>query len=306
MTHTQRRCVASVLGVALTAAIAGVALPHAQEGGTRAIVPEAFLKARPAPKTPSATPRRQASYRPVDPAKPSTGTDGGATVELGITIWRLRAAKPGEPARLLVQDPNAAAQELTPERIGVGTPLAISDRVRLSVESPRAGYLYVIDREQYADGTLGSPYLVFPTLRTRGGDNRVTGGRLIDIPAQDDRPPYFTVKPSRADQTGERLTLVVTETPLAGLAIGSDPLELSPQQVADWESRGGGAVQRLEMIGGAGRAWSRAEQRAAADATRLLTQEDPPPQTLFRILVRQPDLVVVNVTLPQSRGPLKK
>ena len=47
-----------------------------------------------------------------------------------------------------------------------------------------------------------------------------------------------------------------------------------------------------------------------ADATRLLTQEDPPPQTIFRIAVTQPDLVVVNVTLPQVRGssmkPLKE
>jgi len=293
-----RRRTAVILGGLLM--IAGGA--GAQDDAPRAIVPEAFLKARPAPST-AAKPQRRATYRPVDRPRPAGGSAPGETVELGVTVWRLRAAKPGEPARLLVQDADASA-EWTPERVGSGTTLAIGDRVRLSIESPRAGYLYVIDREQYADGTFGAPYLVFPTTRTRGGDNQVTGGRLIDIPAQDDRPPYFTIKPSRPDQTGERLTLVVTDAPLGDLAIGDQPLALSASEVADWEARGRGSVQRLEMIGGAGRAWSRAEQRAAADPTRRLTQEDLPPQTLFRVVVSQSSLVVVNVTLSQQpRSP---
>ena len=297
---TRLRRTAWILGGSL---IVGAAAVAAQDETTRSIVPEAFLKARPAPSA-AAQAKPRATYRPIERPRPA-GAKAGETVELGVTVWRLRVAKPGEPARLLVQEADAAT-EWTPERVASGTALAIGDRVRLSIESPRAGYLYVIDREQFADGTLGAPYLVFPTKRTRGGDNKVTGGRLIDIPAQDDRPPYFTMKPSRADQTGERLTLVVTDAPLGDLMIGDQPLALTAGQVADWEARGGGSVQRLEMIGGAGRAWSRAEQRAGADATRRLTQEDPPPQTLYRVVVSQPNLVVVNVTLPQSRGPLKK
>ena len=297
MIHLKPRSASLVLS-SLVLMAGGVGLAG-QEDGTRAIVPEAFLKARPAATAPKV--QRRATYRPVGPSRPDASPAKGETVELGVTVWRLRPAKAGEPARLLVQDAETSA-EFTPERVGSGSTLAIGDRVRLSVESPRAGYLYVIDREQYADGTFGTPFLVFPTTRTRGGDNKVAGGRLIDIPAQDDRPPYFTMKPSRPDQTGERLTLVVTDTPLADVAIKDQPLELSAKQVADWEARGGGSVQRLEMIGGAGRAWSRAEQRAAADGTRRLTQDDPPPQTLFRVVVSQPDLVVVNVSLPQARG----
>jgi hypothetical protein len=291
--------VTSICGGVLFAAACVAA---AQDEGTRSIVPEAFLKARPAAATTPKTARR-ATYRPIDRTRPASG---GETVELGVTIWRLRASKAGEPARLLVQEADAAGKEWTPERVGAGGALAIGDRVRLSVESPRAGYLYVVDREQYADGTVGTPYLVFPTKRTRGGDNQVAGGRLIDIPAQDDRPPYFTMKPSRPDQTGERLTLVVTDKPLADVTIGDQAIELKSAQVADWEKRGTGAVQRLEMVGGAGRAWSRAEQRAAADATRRLTQEDPPPQTIFRVVVSQPNLLVINVSLPQVRGRSEK
>ena len=62
------------------------------------------------------------------------------------------------------------------------TPLAIGDRVRLTIESSNNGYLYVIDRELDADGTKSDPYLIFPTARTREGDNAVRGGRLVDIP----------------------------------------------------------------------------------------------------------------------------
>jgi hypothetical protein len=287
------------IGVLGAAFVAMVAIVDAQDAATRAIVPEAFLKARPAAPAASQAPKR-ATYRPVDPAK--AGAAAGDTVDLGVTVWRLRAAKPGEPARLLVQEADAPAKAFTPERIGAGTPLAVGDRVRLSIESPRAGYLYVVDREQYADGTTGKPYLVFPTTRTHGGDNHVAGGRLIDIPAQDDRPPYFTLKPSRADQTGERLTLVITEKPLADVTIADEPAELPLARVTPWDTSAKGSVQRLEMIGGAGRAWSRAEQRASADPTRLLTQEDPPPQTLFRVVVSTLDLLVVNVTLSQARG----
>ena len=56
--------------------------------------------------------------------------------------------------------------------------LAIGQRVRLSIESARTGYLYVINRELYADGSTGEPYLIFPTTRLHRGDNKVTIGRI--------------------------------------------------------------------------------------------------------------------------------
>ena len=284
-------------GAALLVACASFAV-GAQDDTTRSITPERFLKARPAAA--AATPARP-TYRPADPRKPAIKAPAGSEmVELGVTIWRLRAAKPGDVARLLVQEADSTTQ-WTPERVPVGAPLAPGDRVRLSIESPRAGYLYVVDREQYADGTSGEPLLIFPTTRTRGGDNKVAGGRLVEIPSQDDRPPFFTMHPSRPDQTGERLTIVVTTDPLKDLAIAAEPLKLARATVDGWESRGSASVERLEMIGGAGRAWSRAEQRAGADATRLLKQDDPPPQTLFRVVVRQPDLMAVNVVLTQGK-----
>ena len=60
-----------------------------------------------------------------------------------------------------------------------------------------------------------------------------------------------------------------------------------------------------ELVGGEGRAWSRAEQRAGADPTRLLRQDDPPPQTLFRVSVKQRELLAVNLVLAHGKrkGP---
>ncbi len=68
-----------------------------------------------------------------------------------MTVWRLREQKtPAADTRLLIQDESAVSW--MPERLDAEAGLAIGDRVRLSFESPRAGYLYVLDREEFADG----------------------------------------------------------------------------------------------------------------------------------------------------------
>ena len=98
-----------------------------------------------------------------------------STEEIGITIWRLRPSRANdENARVLVLD-GLKQTQYTPERIEANTPLNIGDRVRITVESPRLGFLYIVDREQYADGSLGEPVLIFPTLHTRGAAQTMCG-----------------------------------------------------------------------------------------------------------------------------------
>src|SRR5579864_1240145 len=211
----------------LAAAAAGGMWAQTEMGGTRGIVPEEVLKARPQPKA-GTTPAR-ARYQPVGAQAHSALRQPAKQV--GVTVWRLRPAASGDSgARILVQQ-DANTVEWVPERVSSTGSLKAGDRVRLSVESPDAGYLYVIDRERYAAGERGDPYLIFPTTRTRDGDNRVTGGRLIDIPAQDDRPNFFTLRSSREDQSEEDLTVLLTPKPIEGLQIGSKALALSEAQV---------------------------------------------------------------------------
>ena len=149
----------SLLAVGVAVVSLGVgAAPRSQDAGdqTRHIVAEEFLKARPGAAKPSTA--AKPTYAPAD-AK-SKAKAAGATLDLGMTLWRLRPSAPSEDAaRLLVQD--ATSSELTAERIDTGTTLTIGDRVRLTLESPGAGFLYVIDREIYSDGKMSEPYSDF-------------------------------------------------------------------------------------------------------------------------------------------------
>ena len=249
------------------------------------------------PKRPASTKRR---YRIATPNVPPDRV--AADTVVGVTLWRLRPTRPADTGeRILVQE-GSDSVDWIPERVESDTKLAAGTRVRLSVEAARTGYLYVIDREQYADGSLGEPYLIFPTTRTNAGNNEVKAGRIIEIPTQDDSPPFFTLKPSRSDQVSEVISVLVTPSPLDGLKIGEKAQKLSVEQVAEWEKSWGGTVGRLEMQNGAGKTWTRQEKEAGADATRSLSQDEPAPQTLFY----KPDAksgqpVMVNVALRYGR-----
>jgi hypothetical protein len=267
--------------------------------GQRGIVPEDVVEARPPAPAPAAVKAKlKPKYKALDPQVVASLRHPSAASELGVTIWRLRPAATADAgARILVQEGTETA-ELIPERVSSTSRLNAGDRVRLTLESPEHGYLYVIDRERYASGERGAPYLIFPTTRTRSGDNKVAGGKLIDIPAQSDRPNFFTLRRSRPDQVAEELTVLLTPEPLDGITIGENALALANAQVAAWEKQwGGGKPEVFELTGGAGRAWTRAEQDAAADGTRLLTQEDPPPQTVYRVAVKPGAPMAVEVRL---------
>ena len=247
---------------------------------TRQLWDDAFIKTRPhAPKAAPKTIR----------VKP-TGSPPAVSKEtfLGVTLW----VRPPEA-------PPEGGDGWTAHRAELDSALSEGQRVRLGIEASRSGYLYVIDREENADGSLGEPYLIFPTLRIRAGDNVVRVGRLIEIPDSGDRPPHFTMKRSHGDQVGERLTLLVTPTPLSEIEIGRNPKVLPNARVKEWESKWSAPTRRLELAGGPGRPYTNAEKEAGQTRARLLTQEDPLPQTMFRVEtdVTAPVLVTVPLRL---------
>ncbi len=266
----------------------------AQDEPSRQIIPEEFVKARPSKATaPSA---RRASYHSTTVAK-TVVTKNADYKQLGLTIWRLRPAKKTDDgARIIVQE-GEESNEWTPERIAADTPLKMGERIRFSFESPSSGYLYVIDREQYADGSFGDPYLVFPTTRTRSGDNQVAPGHIVEIPAQDDRPNYFRLKQSRQDQTGELLTVIVAAQPLTEIKIGTSALKLAPELVAQWEKQWGAQSERFELSTGIGKPWTKAEQEAGASTSRQLSQDEPGPQTIYRVAVKAGSPMLVKVKM---------
>jgi hypothetical protein len=279
-------------------------LTGAQAQDSRGIIPEEFVKARPARGQASANAKRRSLYRRTG-AKPATAAGKGEFAQLGLTIWRLRPANASDTgARIIVQKDDDTI-ELIPERVPANVPLQIGERIRLSFESPQAGYLYVIDREQFADGSLGEPVLIFPTTRTRNGDNRVEAGKLVEIPAQEDRPNYFTLQRSSLNNTsqiGEVLTVIVTARPLEGIAIGPKALTLTKEQVEQWEQQWGARTESFDLAGGAGKSWTKAEQEAGAVGTRQLTQDDPEPQSIYRVAVRSGAPLLVKVGLRYGKA----
>jgi len=274
--------------------IASLMASFAQEDEARRLWDSEFLKKRAATKAPAA-PRKAPAYRRATP-KSNVVDEKVAGEMMGVTIWRLRpsGATDNKDARLLLQDAETKDNtEWTPERVEVETVFTIGDRVRLSVESPRDGYLYVIDREQYADGTMSEPYLIFPTLRN---NNAVTAGRVIEMPGKS----AFLLKPLRADYKGELLTLIITPEPLAEIKPGAAEVKLESKMVEQWEKQWGAPFERFEMIGGAGKTYTKAEKEAGVEG-RLLTQEDELPQTLYRINAKTGSPIVIAVPLRISK-----
>lgn len=302
-----------MVGLTLLCAFSFTAAAFAQteDDNSRQIVLDRFNNARPAADVTAGVggTRVGASTAVKTPVYRRTGSlrrPGGrkstpSFEEIGVTVWRLRPSQSTDTGgRVLVLDGSRQSQ-WTPERIEADAPLNVGDRVRLTIESPRPGFLYIIDREQFAGGSLGEPMLIFPTLRTRGGDNRVAPGTLIDIPAQEDQYSYFTAQPAgERHQIAEILTIILVRQPLT-LQIGELPLKLSSTQVTGWEKLWGGTAERLELIGGAGRQWTNDEKAAGSAKGRQLTQAGPPPQTVYQVARRAGGQLLITVPLLYAR-----
>ena len=299
--RTGRRFLTFLTLSALSATAAGSVKAQDQDT-TRKLWDTAFIEAGKQKAQPRKSVAKR-SYHVATPGIPPVNVAGDTPV--GITLWRLRPAAARDTGERILEQEGANAVEWIPERVSLDANLSEGDRVRLSVEAARNGYLYVIDREQYADGTMSEPYLIFPTTRTLGGKNEVSAGKIIEIPGQDDSPPFFTLKPSSSKQTGEVLSILVTPTPIAELQISDKAQKLSDEQVARFEKLWGANVGRLEMDHSATQAWTK-EEKEAADGAHLLTANAPRPQTLFyrpRAKSNEPLLVKVELKYRRSTPP---
>lgn len=217
--------------------------------------------------------------------------------ELGITFWKIRPLISGEKedediAIFPVRVENKT-EKWTAERVSSKTVFKKGDRVRFTIEPSRTGYIYIVNRELYADGTNGQTSMIFPTLRSRGGDNRVQAGSLIEIPSSDSSVPYFNIKPTREDYIGEELIALILRDQLPNFEVGLRPKpfssEIVDQWFADWEK----TVDIYDAEDGEGLAYSTTESSAANVPTRTLTQEEPLPQTIYKVMLKEGDPLLV-------------
>jgi hypothetical protein len=150
------------------------------EVGSKGIKAEEFISKRPAkPAVRRSTPAKKPTYKTSQVIPTVVAPPGKEFAQVGLTLWRFRPATAADKTKELVEeDGDAPSTEWSLERIEEGTLLAPGQRIRLSVESlSRNGYLYVVNREEYADGSFGDARLIFPTKRTPEGANQVKAER---------------------------------------------------------------------------------------------------------------------------------
>ena len=262
--------------------IIAISLPlvaHPQQPKDRSITSEDFNKPR---KNSKRRTRKISTYRLAsEPLDKPLDVRSPRTLKAGVTLWKVERVGEG-PSR----------KEIA-KRVEADTQFREGDLIRLSVESPRGGFLYVIDRDWFTDRrSSGETNLIFPQ---RGEDNRLVAGKLIDIPAPHDEPFKATPKPNQA---GEMLTIIVTLAPLS-LPLSDEPLPISSTQLTSWERKWSGMTERFEMNGGAGE--TRTIEELEATGSRQLTRDDPAPQTIYFLVPRSSDGLLFNLLLSYVR-----
>lgn len=242
-------------------------------------------------KRPVKRSNRRVTYRSSKPFTKSSPGPGFEYAKVGVTIWRLK----GDGSKDLGQ---VGEEAQTLEQVEVSTQLAIGSNVRLGVEPiTREGYLYVIDREQFADGSYGTPQLIFPTMRTRKGNNLVRAFERVLIPR---RPSYFRINRSGTGKTqiAEVLTIIISPTKLQlPVSLSDKPMTLRAEQIKEWETKWSAPVVELEMEGGAGETTGAKDMGQVGEESQQLTADDSLPQTVYRVTVKRGSPLLVTVPL---------
>lgn len=255
-------------------------------------------------------PSQKANYsnpkRPLTKAQAELANKGASAV--GVTVWRLlesssndAVALEDEKRDLTHPGEGLPQKDVIPERVAMDTALTEGHLVRLTIESLRTGYLYVINRPRYADGKYGDPYLIFPTQRM-GVSNLVTAGQTIQIPGPNARPDFFVLDRGKSRegelQVSEELIVIVKPEPFEVFKTPpSDRKLLTQPSVEALIEKYKADVEESDLGGDASKYITKIEKLASKDASIRLSPDDPYPQTLYRLAVKPDDPMLVRFEL---------
>lgn len=224
-------------------------------------------------------------------------------VRLGMTIWRLSPTQCPIPDCPLPKASDSSKGLVdTATRINDNVPLNNGERVRLGLESlAQSGYVYIVDREQFDDGSMGEAFLIFPTRKIDDGENRMHPGQQIHLPRAGG---CFCVKSRNSQKllVADVLTVILSRTPLLRAEeIGTDAIPVPISLISFVERADKERTFRGLLSGGSGLAQTTQEQSAGAkglfDTASVLTQNDLPPQTLYQSLVPIGKVAIFNFSL---------
>jgi Domain of unknown function (DUF4384) len=282
---------------------------------TRSITSDDFAAQRPAPpdvggkKSVNVKPKRF-SYKFVRSDRNAVRWNGARkppvkkpdnqpakVTEIGVTMWKMRPPRASERGYFLlpVIDDKQERSMWVAERVSTDSTFTAGDKVRFAVESSDSGYLYVLGRETYSDGSYGAPYPIFPA--SADDNNLVRPGMLFDIPDQREDVPYFNINPKKPNYSGELLTLILAPKPLTTIKLDSngklkntdDLIDLefsadveiftradtSDQIYTKAESKSSCGVKTREL--------ERASSGDPCSASSRLTSGEPMPQSIYRV-----------------------
>jgi hypothetical protein len=223
-------------------------------------------------------------------------------LRLGVTIWRFSPSQCAIPNCPLPAGEKGLIDTSAGMRIDDSTALSTGERVRLGLESlSHDGFVYVIDREQYAEGKYGDPYLIFPTKNIQNGSNYARPGLQIQLPRAEG---CFCVKSRNPERVlvADNLIVIISPQPLLSPEeIGTKEIPL-PAKLATYVSRADKErVHRGTLKDGVGLARSAPEQVAGTkglfDTEPVLTQSDLPPQNVYQTLVPRGSAAVFSLYL---------
>jgi hypothetical protein len=254
-------------------------------------------------RPPSAKAKKQTPTNYVATTKDTAPVAEG--VDVGVTFWRLRAARKNdapslrETKRKVVRVKNKEVEKtvtLVPMRAESETLFADGDSLRLSIEVPYQAYIYVFNREQYRDGMLGEPYLVYPGT---SDVKRSEPGRLVSIPNESDS---LEITPSSTSQEKVAEVFVVVVTPqaikeLPPLKDEEENRAVDGQQFERWEKEWGARVWKFERQGGRGASITQVEKSAGKTSGAALTETDPQPQTVYHVARKSTEVLWLSIPI---------
>lgn len=185
------------------------------------------------------------------------------------------------------------------------TQFAVGQVVRLHFEPlTKSGYLYIIHQEMYADGSHGEATLIFPTLKTNGGNNLIIPNQDLWVPRAG---AFFRIKPSKSNEkhVGELITVVLrAEAPADILpeAIRDKAMSLTKADVDKLLKWANSDVIEMNLDGGEGEKQTATETQEGRkdigmEGSESLTDADALPQNVFEARRKVGQAVVFRVPL---------
>lgn len=319
--------------------------PGSTQGDSRGGTADGFVKAsdvvrnrRPGRQAPARSYRTGRAFPDGPPPKDKT------FLTVGITIGRGRLAAEAEVNDREVAKVEGCVQwegkrcvarkDMVLARILDDDAVSDKEQIQMNIEylasldvagnkqSNSVGYLYVINREQYSDSVAdaGHPVLIFPTINTYGGDNRVLPGKTVTLP-RPERPWTISRSDSGKVQAFETYIIIVSPEPLkdsSGVELydelnlrkimKNNQIVLDRTLVDGWVRQWGGRESRGNLEGGQGQLVTQREVKSSGDskATKRSTgadeedlkQDDPLPQIIYRQVVNPGGKMLVTIRLP--------